>query len=157
LGHFFPGRPADASGLPIEVAEWLRRKREAERERKCFPGAHEVLLQERAGQRLRLCLYPGVAGSGRILVLGLQTVPETARAFVGSGRLTPREVEVLLQVEQGKTNEETAAALGISPLTVRAHLEHLFEKLDVSSRTGAVTRFRQGCSRAERADPTGEA
>jgi len=55
---------------------------------------------------------------------------------------------VLLQMEPGKTNAETAAALGISPLTVRYHLEHLFEKLHLPSRTAAVVQFHRLCSLA---------
>ncbi len=75
-------------------------------------------------------------------MLGLETMPGAAHSAL-AGRLTHREIEVLLQVEEGKTNVEAAAALGLSPLTVRYHLEHIFEKLHVSSRTGAVTVFRR--------------
>ena len=52
--------------------------------------------------------------------------------------LTPREVEILHLVAQGKTNKEIAADLYISPLTVRTHLEHIYEKLGVGSRTEAA-------------------
>lgn len=52
--------------------------------------------------------------------------------------LTPREAEVLGWVARGKTNSEIAAVLFVSPLTVRKHLEHIFEKLDVRTRTAAA-------------------
>jgi DNA-binding CsgD family transcriptional regulator len=52
--------------------------------------------------------------------------------------LTRREVEILYLVTQGKTNKEIAAALYISPLTVRTHLEHIYQKLGVGSRTEAA-------------------
>ena len=52
--------------------------------------------------------------------------------------LTRREIEVLHLVTQGKTNKEIAAKLYISPLTVRTHLEHVYQKLGVGSRTEAV-------------------
>lgn len=52
--------------------------------------------------------------------------------------LTRREVEILHLVTQGKTNKEIAADLYISPLTVRTHLEHVYQKLGVGSRTEAV-------------------
>ncbi len=54
--------------------------------------------------------------------------------------LTRRETEVLGLVASGKANQEIADLLYISPLTVRKHLEHIYEKLGVESRTGAVAR-----------------
>jgi len=52
--------------------------------------------------------------------------------------LTARELEVLQLVAQGFTNREIASRLFISPATVRTHMEHVFEKLGVRSRTAAV-------------------
>jgi DNA-binding CsgD family transcriptional regulator len=52
--------------------------------------------------------------------------------------LSPREAEVLGWVARGKTNAEIGAALFISPQTVRKHLENIFEKLGVRTRTGAA-------------------
>jgi DNA-binding NarL/FixJ family response regulator len=54
--------------------------------------------------------------------------------------LSPREAEILLWVAQGKTNLETGLILGISPNTVKKHLEHIYEKLEVESRNGATLR-----------------
>jgi len=54
------------------------------------------------------------------------------------GDLTPREVEVLNLVAQGLTNHQVAARLGLSPLTINAHLRSIFNKLDVTTRTAAV-------------------
>jgi DNA-binding CsgD family transcriptional regulator len=52
--------------------------------------------------------------------------------------LTVRELEVLDWVACGKTNQEIAVLLVISPHTVRTHLEHVYEKLGVHSRTAAL-------------------
>ena len=52
--------------------------------------------------------------------------------------LTPREGEVLGWIARGKQNDEIAELLFISPLTVRKHVEHIFEKLDVHTRVAAV-------------------
>jgi DNA-binding CsgD family transcriptional regulator len=52
--------------------------------------------------------------------------------------LTPREIEVLAWVAAGKTNAQVAEVLSIAPGTVKKHLEHIYEKLGVSSRTDAA-------------------
>ena len=51
--------------------------------------------------------------------------------------LSPREAEVLSWVAQGKSNGETASILGMSELTVKKHLVHIFEKLGVDNRNAA--------------------
>ena len=53
------------------------------------------------------------------------------------GGLTAREVEVLALVAKGKTNREISAALVLSEHTVARHLQNVFAKLGVSSRTAA--------------------
>jgi DNA-binding CsgD family transcriptional regulator len=52
--------------------------------------------------------------------------------------LSPRETTVLMWMKQGKTNWEISRILGVSERTVRFHVEGIFLKLDVSSRTQAV-------------------
>lgn len=56
-------------------------------------------------------------------------------------RLTPREREVLAWVARGKTNAEIAQLLWLAPSTVRKHLENVYAKLGVRTRTAAVARF----------------
>jgi DNA-binding NarL/FixJ family response regulator len=58
-------------------------------------------------------------------------------------RLTARESEVLLWVARGKTNRDIADILGMSPRTVNKHLEHVFEKLGVETRTAAAAAARR--------------
>jgi DNA-binding CsgD family transcriptional regulator len=58
----------------------------------------------------------------------------------GPAGLTGREIEVLDLAALGRTNLAIAHALGISPRTVAKHLEHIYRKLSVTSRTAAVTR-----------------
>jgi DNA-binding response OmpR family regulator len=52
--------------------------------------------------------------------------------------LTPREAEVLFWVIKGKTDRDIGDILGTSPRTVNKHLEHVFEKLGVETRTAAA-------------------
>jgi DNA-binding NarL/FixJ family response regulator len=53
--------------------------------------------------------------------------------------LSPREVDVLELIADGKRNKEIADALGITQETVQTHIKRLFVKLNVNDRTAAVT------------------
>ena len=55
-------------------------------------------------------------------------------------RLTPRQWELLRLVAAGHTNGQIARRLGVSEGTVRIHLQNIYGRLQVSSRTAAVTR-----------------
>jgi DNA-binding NarL/FixJ family response regulator len=54
--------------------------------------------------------------------------------------LTAREAEILMWISRGKTNKEVGLILETSPRTVNKHLEHIFEKLGVPTRTAAVAK-----------------
>jgi DNA-binding NarL/FixJ family response regulator len=55
--------------------------------------------------------------------------------------LTRRELHVLELASRGRTNREIAASLGLAQGTVKNHLEHIYTKLEVSSRTEASARI----------------
>jgi DNA-binding CsgD family transcriptional regulator len=57
--------------------------------------------------------------------------------------LSPRELEVLRELAAGRTNAEIATALFVAPGTVKAHLHHIFRKLEATSRLQAVAHARQ--------------
>jgi DNA-binding NarL/FixJ family response regulator len=58
--------------------------------------------------------------------------------------LTPRQVEVLRLLEQGRSTKQIAAELRLSIATVRNHIRRLFEALGVHSRLEAVAAARAG-------------
>jgi DNA-binding CsgD family transcriptional regulator len=62
------------------------------------------------------------------------------RELRGVPNLTPRQWEVLRQVATGASNTQIARALGLSDATVRKHLENVFLRLGVQSRTEALAR-----------------
>lgn len=79
----------------------------------------------------------------------MREVSDTAviEAMSLSFKLTAKEAEVLYWVVKGKTNKDIGDILGSSPMTVKKHLERIFVKLGVETRTAAagmaMTRIRQ--------------
>jgi DNA-binding NarL/FixJ family response regulator len=66
---------------------------------------------------------------------GLQLIPrETYGSAPGSGLLTPRETDVLAQLQRRRSNAQVAAELHISIETVRTHARNIYRKLGVASR-----------------------
>lgn len=70
-------------------------------------------------------------------VMGLLT---SSRQDTDSADLSDRELEVLRLTAKGLTNREIGQALSISNRTAQGHLRKIFNKLDVNSRTEAVTK-----------------
>jgi DNA-binding CsgD family transcriptional regulator len=56
-------------------------------------------------------------------------------------QLTPQELQIALQVAEGKTNKEVGAALFLSHKTVEFHLSRIYRKLDLTSRAELIRRF----------------
>jgi DNA-binding CsgD family transcriptional regulator len=92
-----------------------------------------------------------VAPSAEVVLVARTSIvsPRIVRRAPGDGIsetvLTNREREILALLAEGLGNKQIGARLGISPSTVKTHLEFLFEKLGVSSRAEAVaTGVRRG-------------
>jgi DNA-binding CsgD family transcriptional regulator len=112
LREFFPA--TSGGRLPAALVEWLE------------SGDAKPLIRRRGERRL--------------------TVEQADGALVLEERneqiqLTAREREVVAWVARGKTNAETAQLLWLAPSTVGKHLENVYAKLGVSTRTAAVARF----------------
>ncbi|MGZ0212732.1 MAG: response regulator [Actinomycetales bacterium] len=89
----------------------------------------EILAGLRSVARGEVALAPSIAA---LLVTRMR---EPAKVS-----LTERETQVLALVAEGNSNRAIAAALFLSEATVKTHLIHVFEKLDVRDRTRAVTK-----------------
>lgn len=89
----------------------------------------EILAGIRAVARGEVALAPRIAA----LLVGRMRRP-------AAPVLTTRELEVLARVAEGDSNPQIAARLFLAEATVKTHLLHVFEKLEVSDRTRAVTK-----------------
>lgn len=68
-------------------------------------------------------------------------IDETSIPTEDGGRfLTAKEMEVLALLAQGHSNKQIARALYVSDATVKTHLQHIYGKLEVQSRFGALSR-----------------
>ena len=134
--HFGPFQSADR--LPQELQRWVDRQRSILLADGAVAPITGPLILERLGQRLVVRFVPDHA-ENRHLLLEKQILPFSTATLTSLG-LTRREAEILVWIARGKTNNEIADLLYISLRTVKKHLEHIYQKLGVESRTEAVSR-----------------
>jgi len=113
-------------------------------------GASGYVLKDASLEELRTAVRQVLSGATAIPSALLSTMlMRSDREAPDSGamdRLTEREHDVLGRIAQGLTNKAIARELGISPATVKAHVERVIAKLGVADRTQAavmVTRWRE--------------
>ena len=128
----------DAPTTPIPVLTWLRRHVQA-REPLSEPPRLSI---EQGAQRLTFRLHQQIGdseGGGDWLII-MQEVSDASviESIALSFKLTPREAEVLYWVVKGKINRDIGDIVGSSPMTVKKHLERVFVKLGVETRTAAA-------------------
>ncbi|WP_394790554.1 response regulator [Rhodoferax sp.] len=99
-------------------------------------GNGEVFAALPGGRRL-VARHMGQSGFSEAMLL-LRVAPADTVSRQPDVPLTPRETEVLSWLAKGKTNRDIADILGMSPRTVNKHLEHIFEKLGVETRSAAT-------------------
>nr|WP_315489852.1 response regulator [uncultured Rhodoferax sp.] len=120
------------------------------------PGSEPPRLEiEQGARRLTFRLHQQIGdGEGSLedggdWLIVMREVSDTAviEAMSLSFKLTAKEAEVLYWVVKGKTNKDIGDILGSSPMTVKKHLERIFVKMGVETRTAAagmaMTRIRQ--------------
>jgi two-component system NarL family response regulator len=97
-------------------------------------GAKAYILKDIAAEALVACVRTVLDGNTYLAPAAAAKLAER----VTQVQLTPRELAAIRLVAKGQSNKEIAGALDISERTVKSHLAHLFEKLQVTSRTEAV-------------------
>jgi DNA-binding CsgD family transcriptional regulator len=130
-------QPLRKTRLPDPLLKWVKQQEVAP------SGKDDVLLRqsplvlEREGKRLVIRLVSDLDQSLLLLEEHPTTMPPQSLVPFG---LSPREAQVLDWVAQGKTNKEIGVILELSPRTVQKHLEHIYRKIYVESRTAAAAK-----------------
>ena len=101
-------------------------------------GATGYLLKDSPRQDLNHAIRAAARGEAVLTPAVAARVMSKMRGPAAE-TLSEREIEVLTEVADGKSNKEIAGKLYISEATVKTHLVHIFAKLGVDDRTAAVT------------------
>jgi PAS domain S-box-containing protein len=106
------------------------------------------VLVSSAGTRVavEISSVPLMSGERVVGVFGLFEGQLDERPAAPPPHLTPRQVEVLRLLEQGRSTKQIAAELHLSTETVRNHIRRLFRALGVNSRLEAVAAAHRGWS-----------
>lgn len=139
LCRFFPEATGRPSALPENLFAWFARSRHWGLERPAIShGQQFTLIHFGSKLTVRFIPDPDDTCAGYMLMRGERL--GVSAAHLGSLNLSAREREILALVAAGKTNGEIATVLAISARTVQKHLEHIFQKLGVETRTAAAIR-----------------
>ena len=131
-----------APQTPPEVVAWLLESVRLLEQATGSAAEPPKLSLERGPKRLTFRLHQQIGDSdaGGDWLIVMREVSDTAviEAMSLAFKLTAREAEVLYWVVKGKTNKDIGDILGSSPMTVKKHLERIFAKLGVETRTAAA-------------------
>jgi CheY-like chemotaxis protein len=120
--------------LPEALAQWAAAQALAR-----LQGREAVTQALQHGpRRLTLTLHEDTGDGEWLIVMREASDAATVQSLAAAFKLTAREAQVLYWVVKGKTNRDIGDILGMSPRTVNKHLEHVFEKLGVETRTAAA-------------------
>jgi len=123
-----------APETPAPILQWLRRHLK-DAQRNVEPPR---LTAELGARRLTIRLHRQTGDDDWLIVMREVSDAAIIESMSLAFRLTAREAEVLYWVVKGKINRDIADIVGASPATVKKHLERIFVKLGVETRTAAA-------------------
>lgn len=128
--------PAMTGALPEVVAAWVAQQRRPDFD-DGQPRIHEPLVSVVGDRQLVIRFIPGTGERSDVLVVDER---ERGREISELRRLglTPREAEILLLMTQGESTTASASRIGITTGTLNKHLQNIYRKLGVTSRTAAI-------------------
>jgi DNA-binding CsgD family transcriptional regulator len=122
--------------LPEPLSTWVKQQEVALKGKDDILPQRNPLVLERESRRLVIHLVSDLNQSMLLLEEHSTTILQSPVPF----GLSAREAQVLGWVSQGKTNKEIGVILELSPRTVQKHLEHIYQKIGVESRTAAAAK-----------------
>lgn len=133
--HLHFGWDAVSLGPPAALDHWMRAQTAGDSPPGELPVPPRPLVVAREGRTLRVRL---MCEDGQRLLVMRESTQELSLDALEARGLTRREAEVLNWVAEGKTNPQIGVILGLAPRTVHHHLENIFRKLGVETRTAAA-------------------
>ena len=135
VAEFFGDLPQQTNRLPAPLERWIKQQSLARPNKGAAFRSSTAI--ERNGERLVVRFVTDKQEGIHLVRLEKQRQAFSAGSLERLG-LSRRETEVLRWLAQGKTNAGIGASLGLSRFTVRTHLEHIYQKLGVQTRTAAA-------------------
>ena len=124
--------------LPDPLLAWLQPATQGRDVRPLTTSLQSALPAVTGARQLVASLQGRTVDDDWLIVLREVCDAATVEATMLAFGLTLRESEVLYWVAKGKTNRDIGDILGSSPATAKKHLERVFEKLGVETRTAAA-------------------
>ena len=131
--YFYESGLHAADTTPEPILNWLQNLQQA------TSTNTQTLNIIKGSSRLTLSLADDSSDEQWIVLLSEESDEAQIHALTTTFKLTKRESEVLYWAIKGKTNRDIGDILGTSPRTVNKHLEHVFTKLGVETRTAAAS------------------
>ena len=134
--YFGPDESTSVSSqtVPAQLLKWLH----AQSALAAQGHAPRPLALVKEARQLVLNLQERTSDEDWLIVMREVSDTAVVHAMMQGFKLTLREAEVLYWVAKGKTNRDIGDILGSSPATVKKHLEHVYTKLGVETRTAAA-------------------
>ena len=133
MTSYFPSK--GTAFMPQQVSPWLQGAVRSI----ALGDEPQPLVIAQGTRRLIFTLAEELEAAQWTIVLREESDEAQVQSLMARFPLTQREAEVLHWVSKGKTNRDIGDILGTSPRTVNKHLEHVFEKLGVETRTAAAS------------------
>jgi CheY-like chemotaxis protein/DNA-binding CsgD family transcriptional regulator len=131
--YFYESGLHSVDATPEPILNWLQNMQQTSL------ANTQALNIIKGSSRLTLSLADDSSDEQWIILLNEESDEAQIQALTTTFGLTKRESEVLYWAIKGKTNRDIGDILGTSPRTVNKHLEHVFTKLGVETRTAAAS------------------